>query len=73
MPGATRHFSGFAAAASEASASPIFAGVHTQLDEGAGQQLGHSVARFVLQNGALADERATPARRVRHAPRVVKP
>jgi hypothetical protein len=73
MPGATRHFSGFAAAASEASASRIFAGVHTQLDEDAGQQLGRAVARFVLQSGALADARATPARRVRHALRADKP
>ena len=69
MPGTTRQFSGFAAAANEASASRIFAGVHTQLDEDAGQQLGGSVARFVLHNGALADKRAVPARHSRRAPR----
>jgi membrane-associated phospholipid phosphatase len=73
MPGTTRHFSSFAAASSEASASRIFAGVHTQLDEDAGQQLGRSVARFVLRNGPLAGERATPARHARHALRVHKP
>jgi hypothetical protein len=72
MPGTTRHFSGFAAAANEASASRIFAGVHTQLDENAGQQLGRSVARFVLRDGPLADERATPARHVRDAVRAHK-
>jgi hypothetical protein len=66
MPGTTRQFSGFAAAANEASASRVFAGVHTQLDEDAGQQLGDSVARFVLHNGPLAIRRATPARHVRH-------
>jgi hypothetical protein len=65
MPGATRQFSGFAAAATEASASRIYAGVHTQLDEDAGQRLGHSVASFVLHNGPLAGERATPARHAR--------
>src|SRR4029077_18797275 len=54
MPGATRQFGGFAAAANEPSASRVFAGVHTQMDEDAGQQLGGSVARFVLHNGPLA-------------------
>ncbi len=66
MPGVTRQFSGFAAAAEEASASRIFAGVHTQMDEAAGQRLGGSIARFVLQSGTLAAERATPARRSGH-------
>jgi membrane-associated phospholipid phosphatase len=65
MPGATRQFSGFAAAAGEASASRVFAGVHTTMDEEAGQQLGGSVARFVLHRGSLAARRATPARHVR--------
>ena len=76
MPGATRQFSGFAAAANEASASRVFAGVHTQMDENAGQQLGGSVARFVLHNGPLAAERGTPARNAhhaRHASRAHKP
>jgi hypothetical protein len=67
MPGTTRHFSGFAAAANEASASRVFVGVHTQLDEDAGLKLGASVAGFVLRNGPLASERATPARHIRHA------
>ncbi|HEV2924068.1 MAG TPA: phosphatase PAP2 family protein [Solirubrobacteraceae bacterium] len=66
MPGTTRQFSGYAAAANEASASRVFAGVHTQLDEDAGQQLGASVARFVLHDGPLARKRATPARHIRH-------
>jgi hypothetical protein len=66
MPGTTRQFSGYAAAANEASASRIFAGVHTQMDEDAGQRLGSSVARFVLHDGPLARERATPARHIRH-------
>jgi hypothetical protein len=72
MPGATRQFSGFAAAANEASASRVFAGVHTPMDEEAGQQLGRSVARFVLHNGALAAGRATPARHVRRGGRALR-
>jgi hypothetical protein len=67
MPGTTRQFSGYAAAANEASASRVFAGVHTQLDEDAGQQLGASVARFVLHSGSLASRRAIGARHIRHA------
>ena len=72
MPGTTRQFSGFAAAASEASASRVFAGVHTQMDEDAGQRLGGSVARFVLHNGPLAAKRANPARRVHHGRRALR-
>ena len=53
--------SGFTAAANEASASRVFAGVHTQMDEDAGEQLGRSIAQFVLHNGPLAAKRATPA------------
>jgi hypothetical protein len=67
MPGATRQFSGFAAAANEASASRVFAGVHTQLDEDAGQRLGASVARFVFHHGPLAAKRGTAARNAHHA------
>jgi hypothetical protein len=66
MPGTTRQFNGFAAASSEASASRVFAGVHTQMDEDAGQQLGGSVARFVLDNGPLATAHAKQGGRSRH-------
>ena len=67
MPGTTRQFSGYAAAANEASASRVFAGVHTQLDEDAGLKLGASVARFVLHSGPLASKHAIGARHIRHA------
>jgi hypothetical protein len=67
VPGATRQFDGFASAANEASESRIFAGVHTQLDENAGQRLGSSVARLVLHNGPLAVKRAPLARKDRAA------
>jgi PAP2 superfamily len=73
MPEATRQFSSFAAAANEASASRVFAGVHTQMDEDAGRQLGGSVARFVLHSGPLAAKDAIPARHVRHALRSGRP
>jgi hypothetical protein len=50
----------------------VFAGVHTQMDEDAGQQLGGSVARFVLDNGPLGAahaKRGSHSRRTRHQSR----
>jgi membrane-associated phospholipid phosphatase len=44
--GITRHFEGFSQAASEASASRVFAGQHFAYDEVAGQALGREVAEF---------------------------
>jgi hypothetical protein len=70
MPGTTRQFGDFAAAANEASASRVFAGVHTQEDEDAGQQLGGSVARFVLGESVLGSGRAIHARH--RAPQAVR-
>ena len=49
LPGVTRSFDGFQAAADEAGLSRIFAGVHTRIDHVAGQDLGRNVAVFVLQ------------------------
>ena len=66
MPGATRQFDGFAAAANEANASRVFAGVHTQMDEDAGQQLGRAVARFVLDSGLLGTTHAKQGGHSRH-------
>jgi PAP2 superfamily protein len=53
LPGVTRSFSSFSAAAQEAGLSRIFAGVHTRLDHVAGLTLGHDVANFVLNNALL--------------------
>jgi membrane-associated phospholipid phosphatase len=53
LPGVTRQFSSFQAAATEAGLSRIFAGQHTRLDHEAGVGLGASVAHFVL-DGAEA-------------------
>jgi PAP2 superfamily len=53
LPGVTRSFSSFSAAAEEAGLSRIYAGQHTRLDHVAGQTLGHDVARFVLHNALL--------------------
>jgi len=53
LPGVTRSFDSFSAAANEAGLSRIYAGVHTRLDHVAGLTLGHDVANFVLHNALL--------------------
>jgi hypothetical protein len=53
LPGVTRSFDSFNAAATEAGLSRIYAGVHTRLDHVAGLTLGHDVANFVLDNALL--------------------
>jgi PAP2 superfamily len=53
LPGVTRSFDSFSAAATEAGLSRIYAGVHTRLDHVAGLTLGHDVANFVLDNSLL--------------------
>jgi membrane-associated phospholipid phosphatase len=58
LPGVTRSFSSFSAAAEEAGLSRIYAGQHTRLDHVAGQTLGHDVAGFVLHNALLLDNSA---------------
>ena len=53
LPGVTRSFNSFSAAAQEAGLSRIFSGQHTRLDHVAGLKLGHDVAGFVLHNALL--------------------
>jgi PAP2 superfamily len=53
LPGVTRSFTSFTAAAQEAGLSRIFSGQHTRLDHLAGLELGHAVAGFVLNNALL--------------------
>jgi len=53
LPGVTRSFTSFNAAAQEAGLSRIFSGQHTRLDHVAGLELGHDVAGFVLHNALL--------------------
>jgi hypothetical protein len=53
LPGVTRSFSSFTAAAQEAGLSRIFSGQHTGLDHVAGLALGRDVAGFVLHNALL--------------------
>jgi hypothetical protein len=55
LPGVTRSFTSFGAAAEEAGLSRIYAGLHTRLDHDAGKKLGHDVARFVLENALLPE------------------
>jgi membrane-associated phospholipid phosphatase len=52
VPGATRTFRSYRAAATEAGLSRIYAGVHTRLDHRAGAVLGRRVAAFVLRQSA---------------------
>jgi membrane-associated phospholipid phosphatase len=55
LPGVTRSFNGFQAAATEAGLSRIFGGVHTRIDHVAGAKLGHEVGQFVIsQSGTSA-------------------
>jgi membrane-associated phospholipid phosphatase len=53
LPGVTRSFSSFGAAAQEAGLSRIYAGQHTRIDHVAGLELGRRVAGFVLHNALL--------------------
>jgi len=53
LPGVTRSFTSFSAAAQEAGLSRIYSGQHTRLDHDAGLTLGHDVAGFVLHNALL--------------------
>jgi membrane-associated phospholipid phosphatase len=53
LPGVTRSFTSFSAAAEEAGLSRIFSGQHTRLDHIAGLALGHDVAGFVLHHVLL--------------------
>lgn len=48
LPGVTRTFDSFQAAADEAGQSRLFAGQHTRIDVGTGLKLGGQVAQFVL-------------------------
>ena len=53
LPGVTRSFTSFTAAAEEAGLSRIYAGQHVRFDHVAGLKLGHEVARFALSNALL--------------------
>jgi len=56
LPGISRSFASFSAAAAEASASRIYNGNHTRLDEVAGERLGHDVAGYVLRHRFLTPD-----------------
>jgi membrane-associated phospholipid phosphatase len=57
MPGKTRSFTSFPAAAEEATLSRIFAGVHFLFDLTSGQRLGDDVADFVVDNFLTSRDR----------------
>jgi hypothetical protein len=48
LPGVLRDFTSFSEAAQEASVSRIYNGNHTRVDQVAGENLGHDVARWML-------------------------
>src|SRR5215472_14292024 len=50
LPGVTRSFTSFEAAAEEAGRSRIYGGIHYQFDNVAGQQVGRSVADYVVEH-----------------------
>jgi membrane-associated phospholipid phosphatase len=50
LPGVVRSFDSFAAVATEASLSRVYAGQHFRSDENAGERLGSAVADFVVDN-----------------------
>jgi|tagenome__1003787_1003787.scaffolds.fasta_scaffold20863452_2 membrane-associated phospholipid phosphatase len=62
LPGITRSFTSFGAAAREAGLSRIYAGQHTRVDHVAGTRLGGDVAEFVLDNVLLPARSAARAR-----------
>jgi hypothetical protein len=48
LPGVTRHFDGFWQAADEEAMARIYGGIHYRFDQQAGQQVGRTVAEFVV-------------------------
>jgi membrane-associated phospholipid phosphatase len=56
LPGVTRSFDNFTAAAAEAGLSRIYAGLHTRLDHEAGLTLGNQIGRYTLRH-ALDNDR----------------
>jgi membrane-associated phospholipid phosphatase len=50
LPGVTRKFSSFWAAASEAGASRVYGGIHYQFDNQAGLSLGREIGRYVIMH-----------------------
>jgi hypothetical protein len=63
LPGVTRSFNSYSAAASEAGLSRIYGGVHTRIDHEAGIKLGHDVAGFVIDQAGSSTFGLSPAQR----------
>lgn len=61
LPGVTRSFRHLQEVADEAGASRIFAGVHTRIDHRAGQRLGFSVGRYVVEHPTASYGRSLTA------------
>jgi membrane-associated phospholipid phosphatase len=65
LPGVTRSFDSFSAAAREAGLSRTYAGVHTHSDDVSGQALGMDIGRYVLSR-ALTPRHGASARAHAH-------
>jgi hypothetical protein len=61
LPGVTRTFAGFDAAAAEAGQSRIYAGIHFQFSNQDGQAAGRALASYVLGAFAVNQDTAPPA------------
>ncbi len=61
LPGVTRSFDSFNAAAAEAGQSRIYGGIHYQFDNQNGLASGHALGEFVVGNFLLPDERKDKA------------
>src|SRR5207237_10854785 len=57
LPGVTRSFASFDAAAAEAGQSRIYGGIHYQFDNQSGLASGHALGRFVVGNFLLPVEK----------------
>jgi membrane-associated phospholipid phosphatase len=60
LPGVERSFTSFSEAQEEANVSRIYNGNHTRIDQVAGENLGHDVADYVLENDLLPRIVRTP-------------
>ncbi|SCX42366.1 Ig-like domain-containing protein [Nitrosospira sp. Nsp1] len=72
LPGVTRSFDNFDAAAEEAGRSRVYGGIHYEFTNQAGKELGHQVADAVLARFALNEDTQAPAVVVPDTPAAVK-
>ncbi|MDN5873143.1 MAG: Ig-like domain-containing protein, partial [Sinobacteraceae bacterium] len=72
LPGVTRSFDSFDAAADEAGRSRVYGGIHYEFTNQAGNELGHQVADAVLARFALNEDTQAPAVIAQDTPAAIK-